>query len=86
MKTIIAPTDFSAASLNAVNYAADMACVIATNLTLLNVCPIPVSFSDVPSPAYSTAELVSNAEEQMKVLKENILLRTRDRICGIGDR
>lgn len=80
MKTIVAPTDFSIASLNAVNYAADMACVIGTSLSLLNVCPIPVSLSDVPSPAYSTAELVANAEDQMKVLKENILLRTSDRI------
>ncbi len=80
MKTIIAPTDFSAASLNAVNYAADMACVIGTGLSLLHVCPIPVSFTDVPAPAYSTAELVANAEEQMKVLAENILHRTKDRI------
>jgi nucleotide-binding universal stress UspA family protein len=78
MKTIIAPTDFSAASLNAVNYAADMACVIGTNLSLLHVCPIPVSLSDVPSPAYSTAELVADAEEQMKLIKENILYRTKD--------
>jgi nucleotide-binding universal stress UspA family protein len=80
MKTIIAPTDFSAASLNAVNYAADMACVIGTNLSLLHVCPIPVSLSDVPSPAYSTAELVADAEEQMKLMKENLIYRTRDRI------
>jgi nucleotide-binding universal stress UspA family protein len=80
MKTIIAPTDFSATSLNAVNYAADMACVIGTSLSLLHVCPIPVSLSDVPSPAYSTAELVANAEEQMKTVRENILYRTKDRI------
>jgi nucleotide-binding universal stress UspA family protein len=78
MKTIIAPTDFSAASLNAVNYAADLACVIGTNLSLLHVCPVTVSLSDVPSPAYSTAELVADAEEQMKLLKENILYRTKD--------
>jgi nucleotide-binding universal stress UspA family protein len=78
MKTIIAPTDFSAASLNAVNYAADMACVIGTSLSLLHVCPIPVSFSDVPAPAYSTAELVADAEEQMKLVKEKLLYRTRN--------
>jgi nucleotide-binding universal stress UspA family protein len=80
MKTIVAPTDFSTASLNAVNYAADMACVIGTSLSLLHVCPIPVSFSDVPAPAYSTAELVADAEEQMKLVKEKLLYRTKDRI------
>jgi nucleotide-binding universal stress UspA family protein len=78
MKTILAPTDFSAASLNAVNYVADMACVIGTNLSLLHVCPIPVSLSDIPAPAYSTAGLVADAEEQMKLIKENILYRTKD--------
>jgi nucleotide-binding universal stress UspA family protein len=39
MQTIVTPTNFSAASLNAVNYAADMACVIGANLSLLNVVP-----------------------------------------------
>jgi nucleotide-binding universal stress UspA family protein len=80
MKTIVAPTNFSAASINAVNYAADMACVIGTSLSLLHVYPIPVSFSDVAAPAYSIAELVADAEEQMKLVKEKLMYRTRDRI------
>jgi len=37
MKTIIAPTDFSAVSLNAVNYAADMAQDINAEL-ILDTC------------------------------------------------
>jgi nucleotide-binding universal stress UspA family protein len=80
MKTIVAPTNFSAASINAVNYAADMACVIGTSLSLLHVYPIPVSFSDVAAPAYSIAELVADAEGQMKLVKEKLMYRTRDRI------
>lgn len=80
MKTIVAPTDFSAISLNAVNYAADMACVISANLSLIHVCHIPMTFSEVPAPAYSLTELVADAEEQMKLLKEKIMLRTRERI------
>ena len=80
MKTIVTPTDFSAISLNAVNYAADLACVINTNLSLIYVCPIPIAINEAPIPAYSIAELVADAEEKMKLLKEKIIYRTRDRI------
>ena len=80
MKTIVTPTDFSAISLNAVNYAADLACVISTNLSLIHVCHIPIAISEVPVPAYTIAELVADAEEQMKLLKEKIMYRTGERI------
>jgi nucleotide-binding universal stress UspA family protein len=80
MKTIVSPTDFSAISLNAVNYAADLACVIGTDLSLVHVYTIPVAISEVPVPAYSLTELLTEAEEQMKVLKEEIMFRTGGRI------
>lgn len=80
MKTIVTPTDFSAISLNAVNYAADLACVICTDLSLIHVCPIPLALSEVPVPAYSITELVADAGEQMKLLKEKIMYRTGERI------
>jgi hypothetical protein len=37
MKTIIAPTDFSPVSLNAVNFAADMAVSVDSSLLLFHV-------------------------------------------------
>jgi nucleotide-binding universal stress UspA family protein len=80
MKTIVAPTDFSAISLNAVNYAADLACVIGADLALIHVYSIPVVISEVPVPAYSLTSLITDAEEQMKQLKEKIMFSTRDRI------
>lgn len=80
MKIIIAPTDFSEISLNAVNYAADLACVIGTNLSLLHVCQIPVSFSEVPTPVYDIDKQVEDAEEQIRLLKEKVIYRTGDRI------
>ena len=80
MKTIIALTDFSAISLNAVNYAADMACITGGNLSLIHVCSLPLTFSEVPPPAYSIKELIADAEEQMKELKEKIIFRTGERI------
>ena len=80
MKTIIVPTDFSEVSLNAVYYAADMACVIHTDLSLIHVCPIPVVLSEVPVPPYTLEELVEDSKEKMALLKEEIIKRTGDKI------
>ena len=80
MKTIIVPTDFSAVSLNAVYYAADMACVINTDLSLIHVCPTPVVLTEVPLPPYTVAELVADTEEKMVLLKEEIKNRTGKKI------
>lgn len=80
MKTIVAPTDFSDTSLNAVSYAADMASVIGTGLSLIHVCQVPVAISEVPVPEYSVTELVTDAEKQMSLLKEKIASRAGERI------
>ncbi len=80
MKTIVAPTDFSVISLNAVNYAADLACVIGADLAIIHVYSMPMVISEVPVPAYSLTSQITDAEEQMKQLKEKILFNTRDRI------
>jgi nucleotide-binding universal stress UspA family protein len=80
MKTIVAPTDFSVTSINAVEYAADMASVIGTDLSLIHVCQVPVAISEVPVSEYSVTELITDAEKQMALLKEKIGIRTGDRI------
>jgi len=80
MKTIIVPTDFSAVSLNAVYYAADMACIINTDLSLIHVCPIPVVLNEVPVPPYTLAELMADVEEKMMLLKGEIINRTGGKI------
>ncbi len=43
MKTILAPTDFSASSINAVDYAADMALAIKAQLILINAVQFPIA-------------------------------------------
>ncbi|WP_291401700.1 universal stress protein [Daejeonella sp.] len=73
MKTILAPTDFSEVSLNAVNYAAQMANILGINLTLLHVCPVTMTYTDVPPPALYIEESISKAEKQLKELKAKIL-------------
>lgn len=80
MKTIIAPTDFSPASLNAVNYAADMACVTNCELLLLHIYPLPVVVGEVPIAIYGDDISEDYQKEKLDKLREDLLFRTKDRI------
>jgi nucleotide-binding universal stress UspA family protein len=80
MKTIVVPFDFSPISLNAVNYAADMACAIDAGLSILHIYQVPMAFSEVPIPAEVITDSIKEAEEKLSKLKEDILLRTGGRL------
>jgi len=80
MKTIVVPTNFSAISLNAVNYAADLACVAGANLMLMHVCMIPVAVNEFALPAYYIDDLVTDAEERVEMIKDDLILRTGNRL------
>jgi nucleotide-binding universal stress UspA family protein len=80
MKTIVAPTDFSEISLNAVNYAAQLARAINADLCLLNICVLPVTYSEVPYPIENMGSLTSDSEERMVQLKEDLTRRTNGKI------
>jgi nucleotide-binding universal stress UspA family protein len=80
MKTIVAPTDFSATSLNAVNYAADMACVTGCSLSLLHVYALPYVVGEVPLPLYGADTSENYESEKIEALKSDLLLRTHDRV------
>jgi nucleotide-binding universal stress UspA family protein len=47
MKTIISPVDFSATSLNAAQYAADLALATGAKLVLVNVFQLPISVTEI---------------------------------------
>lgn len=79
MKTIIAPTNFTAASLHAVNYAADMAVNIDADLILLHVIQIPATF-DVPVTQYEYDSMLEDAERELDGLKKELLIRTEGNI------
>ena len=85
MKPIIVATDFSPVSLNAVNYAADLACAMNTNLVLLHVCPLPVSYVEVPFAADSLTSMIKEAEERMLHLRRDLINRINDRIAIITE-
>jgi nucleotide-binding universal stress UspA family protein len=79
MKTIIAPTDFTAVSLNAVIYAADMAVDLNAKLLLMHIVPITIpSVPEFPVPDNSYLQM--NYEVKLDELRTMILTRTCDAI------
>jgi nucleotide-binding universal stress UspA family protein len=72
MKTLIAPTDFSPAATNAVNYAADMAIATDANLHLVHMYQLPIAITEVPLSLQSVDELREAAEERLITLQQNI--------------
>lgn len=79
MKTIIVTTDFSASSLNAANYAADMALAINADILLLHVYQLPVSYSEVAVPL-TEDDIMENCEQNMKELRTHLVKRTENKI------
>ena len=80
MKTIIAPTDFSASSLNAVNYAADLATAIHGELILMHVVHVPLTVSEVIMPEPVFEEMVQQANKDLNKLAIRLTLRTKGKI------
>lgn len=72
MKTIIAPTDFTPVSLNAVNYAADMAASTNAKLLILHASEVPFG----TTPEYDETEI----EEKLISLKKYLDKRTENKI------
>lgn len=79
MLTIISPTDFSETSLNAVNYAADMARHTGARLLLLHVYAVPVLPAEVPVPPEVYDDLQQTMEKRISRLAEDIRLRTENK-------
>ena len=78
MKTIIAPTDFSGVSINAVDYAADMAVDLCAELILFHVSEQPVAVSEVSFTEPMYDKIVS--EEKITNLKNSLKIRTKNKI------
>jgi nucleotide-binding universal stress UspA family protein len=86
MKTLIVATDFLKASLNAVNYAADLAAAIKAKLEVLHVMQVPVA--TVTSDYMNELEEVVYEQQnhKLQLLKQKLEKRTAYRIpvvCNI---
>jgi nucleotide-binding universal stress UspA family protein len=83
MKTLIAATDFSNTSLNAVNYAADMAAAINARLEVLHVMQVPV-ITDIPDYVPELEdEMYEQRNHKLQLLKQKLEKRTAHRITVI---
>jgi nucleotide-binding universal stress UspA family protein len=80
MNTILAPTDFSATSLNAVNYAADLALATGSDLMLLHIVQMPVVYGEVAVAAITIDEQIEDARKRIKHLENQIYLRTEEKL------
>jgi nucleotide-binding universal stress UspA family protein len=80
MKSILALTDFTASSLNAVNYAADLAVTINANLVLLHAIPFPIAVSEISVPGDFIDDMMDASHRDMNDLAEAIRSRTKGRI------
>jgi nucleotide-binding universal stress UspA family protein len=80
MKTIIAPTDFSASSVNAANYAADLAVFLNAKLVLLNVVEVPMAASEIPVPETVFEDMVSMVDQDLDSLGSKLTVRTDGKI------
>jgi nucleotide-binding universal stress UspA family protein len=83
MKTLVVPTDFSSVSVNAMNYAVEMAQAINAGILLLHVYNVPVVYTDAPvSPVttLSVDEIKRTSEERLEDLKINLLRVTSGKL------
>ena len=80
MKTIIVPTDFSAISNNAMEYAVDLAKATGCSLLLFHAYQVPVSMTDVPIVLLSVEDLQKANEGKMDETKRSLQERTGDSI------
>ncbi len=77
MRTIIAPTDFSDISMNAVNYAADMSLALNAKLLILHATELPINAGSIYT---EPTEDEIKIENRLDALKKNILERTGNKI------
>lgn len=73
MKTILLPTDFSKASLNAIDYAAQLAKLTKAEIILFHVYNIPIITSDVPIVVPSIVQIEKDSLDALKKIKKNII-------------
>src|ERR1700759_5606022 len=72
-----APADFSGISLNAVNYAADMAMALNANLLVLHAIELPINANELYGEP-DAAEI--EAGQKLNDLKENLVQKINNKV------
>lgn len=85
MKTLVVPTDFSPAAVNAANYAADLALAIGAELFLFHAYQVPVNVTDVPLVLVSVDEMQESADKKIRQFKSDLEHITSGKISIHGE-
>lgn len=72
MKTLLAPIDFSAVSINAATYAARLAQHLGAELELLHVLDVPVVYGEIPVSGGSYDNLMQHAKTELRDLAHKL--------------
>lgn len=75
MKTILIPTDFSPAAMNAAEYAIDMAKAINADIFLLNVYQIPYTYGEIPVPIDSEV-MIQDVTDELANIRDQLSKKT----------
>jgi len=86
MKTILALTDFSPFSINAVHYAADLARDIHAQLIIFNAVQFPVSSRELAVSGTFMEDILESGNKELDDLVENIKSRTKGQIFVTSER
>lgn len=81
MKNILVPTDFSIESLNAVDYAAEMALSLKASLHILHIYQPPASaYAELPMPPVQMEENLDSLDQRMEELRSRLETITKGEI------
>jgi nucleotide-binding universal stress UspA family protein len=80
MKIILAPTDFSPSSINAVLYAAELANYLHARLVICTVIQPPVPVSEIPVPKSAIEDLINERKRDLNELVVNIRSRSHNQL------
>ena len=80
MKTIISPVDFSPASLNAAQYAADLAFATGAKLVLVNIFQIPMSVTEIAISDSVFNEMLDASKDDLDDLASSLKERTNGKV------
>lgn len=85
MKTIVVPTDFSAISNNATDYAVALAKETGSSILLFYAYQLPVSMTDVPIVLVSMEDLKKNSENKLQEAKKSLEQKSGDGVKIYGE-
>lgn len=81
MKKLIVPVDFSSTSVNAAEFAGNLAIFYGAEIWLYHAYEMPVGFGEVTWPLFNVAELQTAAEQELEMMKETVQGNLRSKVA-----